>query len=63
MWSASHGCVRTDRRPVSTTPSVSGSRTNAPSNGCATVPTPAEPMSPAADPLVAFTQNGCRWKA
>ena len=33
-WSASHGCVRVDSRPVNTMPPVSGSSTAAPSSGC-----------------------------
>ena len=41
-WSASHGCVLTDHRPVSTNSPLPASSTAAPSSGCSTKPSPAE---------------------
>ncbi len=47
-WSASHGWVPTETRPVNTTPPSSDSSTTAPSSGWSAAPRPAEVTSTAA---------------
>ncbi|GES22950.1 hypothetical protein Aple_058490 [Acrocarpospora pleiomorpha] len=63
VWSASQGCVASDRRPVSTTPSESARPTAAPRRGCFVAARPAAVTFPAPALALPSGQNHWCWKA
>ncbi|GLY15222.1 hypothetical protein Kisp01_22370 [Kineosporia sp. NBRC 101677] len=59
-WSASQGWVRSDNRPVSSTPPESAKEVAAPSSGCPAAVCPSPPTSATRIPE---GQYDSRWKA